>query len=190
MWYEQQDQSLIKSSRKEVMLDIRQVASWTYGSKFCFSPEKKDEVCFGEADADLVQKQHIPSARKLVFLLILLEKAGMNAIAAWRLGEIIGVSRMTIHKNLNRLEKEGVINRIHRTAFHNEDGSFYQPKNIYQVCDSHKKKTQHDNIGKNMVVLVETLLSSFADVYEQVMMETTSVPGKTHLATLRERHIE
>lgn len=189
-WYEQQNPALIDSSQAEVISDIRQISKWMYSNAFVPNPKPKKEVVVEQADIDLALKQNITSVRKLLFLFILLEKAGMNTIGAKRLGEIIGVSRMTIHKNLNRLEKEGAIIRIRRAAIHNEDGSFYQPKNIYRVCDIHRKKTHHDNSGKNMVILVETLLSSFSDVYEQAMLEMTVAPGNTHPETLKERLIE
>lgn len=170
-WCEQQDQSLIESNNGQIDADIRRITNWVYGKTFQKKTRRAKQVAITLTDVQIVLRQSARSVRKLLFFIIATHKACYYGISAKRMGEIIGVSRMSVHTALNRLEEQRLIQRLHKPASALEHGRYYRPANSYRVCYENFGITGQCGIKTTIEVSADTLLSDFYEVYSGVMLE-------------------
>lgn len=182
-WTAEQDPSLIESSPEKVAQDIRQLVRWMYGDTFRMRNKPQDEVVFTKQDTALVLGQPTRSLRRLLFLLIGLERSGHPGVSEKDLGLHIGISRCMMEKNLNRLEKEGRIHRIRNPCTRREDGTYYQRSNTYRVQGIPRIQKPDENTPEKHVILsMEMLLSSFDEVYFKTMADMMNKHGLENAA--------
>lgn len=187
LWYEQQDQELIESSPAQIRCDIKRIVKWTYGDMFRLRSKAQEQASFDGVDAEAVLSQKTPSMRKLMFLLIALEKAKVTNVGGARLAKIMGVSHATVHNNTKLLEAAGWISKTSRTPLRNEDGTFYKPCNVYRVCRTNPGyRTNTPGVNASVMIPTDALLSSFTDVYYETMLTLTEEAGLDGTHILRE----
>lgn len=192
-WVNRQDPTLIESDPNKIDQDIQHLVRWMYGDTFFLYDESqsepqdkevrdkdhwhrkaRDEIVLTQEDIVLVLGQSSRSLRRLLFLLIAIDKAGRPEITQKRLGELVGISIRMVEKNINRLEKEGRIQRIHRRPTKYENGKYYQPSNSYRVRGIRWDQQREENgVDSSGALSMDKLLSSFDAVYYETMSTMT-----------------
>lgn len=102
-WYRKQDQRLIKEGERAVLTDIDQIVRWAYSEKFQLV-KRTSEIVFGPDDFRILAAQTIQSRRKIMFYVLLcMKRYGHVTASAQQMSEILGISRSSLQKALDKL---------------------------------------------------------------------------------------
>lgn len=133
-WYEHQDQTLINSSRDEVLADIQELLDWVFSDRFKLPYDKKTEqVRVTATDMKLVFSAANRSARRILFLLLVRSIAGMNAIAISEIAAAIELSRKSTYKAITKLRDQNLLSYESGARIRTNEGNFASDRNRYKV---------------------------------------------------------
>lgn len=162
-WYERQDSSLIRSNREEVMRDINNLLDWVFSERFVLRPYGPGQpICVSPADMRMVMSVQNPSARRILFLLLVRNMVGQKAISMTDIGRIVGVSRATVAKAIARLKAARLLDSEPEVRIDCGDGSYFCEKTRYSVPRS--------VVNPNDAVLElsqEDIMNRFDDCYQR-----------------------
>ena len=134
MWYERQDQKLIRSSREEVMKDIDELVEWVFAKRFVMRKATSESaVCISSADVQQVLSAGNRSNKRVLFLLLVRTIARQNAISVKEIADAVGLCRATVEKSVKRLQSLGKLNYSAGERIACPDGQFISERNRYWV---------------------------------------------------------
>lgn len=133
-WYEEQDATLIRSSREEVEQDINELVEWVFsdGFRLNYHPDpRKVKLC--AADMRRVLDMTSRSARRIFFLLTVRCYAGQPDLSLDEIAAATGISRKTVIKMVGRLKERQCIGWKPGVRHKLPDRRFICEKNRYRV---------------------------------------------------------
>lgn len=186
-WYHAQDLALVSSSEKEVLDDIDRIIQWVYGEHFMMRASPLTEVELDAADLCQVLVQTTSVTRRLLFALTVLGKASRRHLPMRALGALIGCTEESIRRRTSALIEQGVLIKIKHRPIRLQDGSYRDGCNDYEVlrlAESRDCRAQWPDL--KATVPVDTLMTSFDDVYYKTMLFFMDTTSMTNPSILRE----
>lgn len=133
-WYEQQDQTLINSSRGEVLTDIQELLDWVFSDRFKLQYSKKAErIRLTATDMKLVTSATSRSTRRVLFLLLVRSIAGQNAISISEIAVATELNRKTAYKAIIKLRDQNLLQYESGSRVLTNEGYYASERNRYKV---------------------------------------------------------
>lgn len=133
-WYEQQDKTLIHSSREEVLADIQDLLDWVFSDRFKLqTSSSQDRVKVTATDMKLVVSAASRSMKRVLFLLLIRSAAGKNAISIAEIAAVTGISRKSANKAICRLLEQNLLQYEPGARIMTNEGYYASERNRYKI---------------------------------------------------------
>lgn len=113
-WVDNQNQSLIKSSRQEIEDDAAKIAAWVWGPRFSAGLKPMDKnVFFSEKDIAAISSLRGQTQRRVLFVIIAFcRRFKIATLSAKRIARYVGSTERGVMKAIAHIEERGLISHV------------------------------------------------------------------------------